>query len=84
MSRKTRKEKIIAELRRELKKGTASTRLSAPAARTSQTKKRVKHHVTKKPSEVASSKHVMLDLRKTVILSVIAVGLELGLYYYLK
>jgi len=80
MSRKTRKEKIIAELRRELKKGT----LSKAQYSTANTKQKTKKDTAKNLVEVVSSKHVMLDLRKTAVLSVIAVGLELGLYYYLK
>ncbi|NCN58481.1 hypothetical protein COW99_06120 [Candidatus Roizmanbacteria bacterium CG22_combo_CG10-13_8_21_14_all_38_20] len=78
MSRKTRKEKIIAELHRELKKGTVSATSSLSISSHS-----VKKTVTKQIIPV-SPKHVTSDLRKTAILCFLAIGLEISLYYYLR
>ena len=71
MSRKTRKEKIITDLRRELKKGTPS---SVPTS----------SYKNKKTATPVSTKHVTSDLKKTAILCILAIGLEISLYYYLK
>ena len=75
MSRKTRKEKIITDLRRELKKGTPS---SVPTSSYKNKK------TATKLATPASIKHVTSDLKKTAILCILATGLEISLYYYLK
>lgn len=81
MSRKTRKEKIIATLRRDLKKKTLSV---TQPNNLKQAEKHKARPTTAEPMEQISYAYVGHDLRKTAILSIIAIGLELSLYYYLK
>lgn len=70
MARKTRKEKIIANLRRELK----ATKTSVP--------KKAKQPADKAPTNTVA--YVIGDLKRTLILSALAISLELMLYFTLK
>jgi hypothetical protein len=70
MARKTRKEKIIANLRRELK----ATKTNVP--------KKAKQPASSAPTNTTA--YVINDLKRTLVLSTLAISLELMLYFTLK
>ncbi len=70
--RKTKEEKIIAQLRRELKEARKDFKKIE--------KKEVKEDKVTKLQPLASSLYLKRDLTKALILSILAIGIELVLY----
>lgn len=90
MPKKTKREKIQAEKRRHLSYVASSTPLSqnkpativSPQTFTFQTSDTTPayHDVASDRQELTIIRH---DLLKTIILAIIAIGIELGIYWYI-
>lgn len=78
MPKKTRKEKIIVNLRRELKKvKTDSQKTIQKSSKRPKTK-------PKRVQSINLSTFIMSDLKRTLALSILAISLELMLYFVIE
>lgn len=90
MSRKTRQEKIIADLRRKLKTGGLVISQSLPVQPLQEkiTAMPAKAHAMaadqKQSLYIYPPQLIKRDLTKTGVLAILAVSLEIGIYFFLK
>jgi hypothetical protein len=92
--RKTRREKIITQLRRELKRQKQKTLVSSTKSKVSQgaipKKPKIEPSKPKQPKKADNSiffydpRLVRKDLAKTLTLATVAISLEVMLYLYLR
>lgn len=83
MSKKTRKEKILAAYRKKIRILEQSKLETSPSAvsKTIIETKIEKPVITQKAKQISPPKYFFLDLRKSIILSIIIIALEFGLYF---
>ncbi len=81
MSKKTRQEKIIADLRRKLQ--TQMTQVSKPSIELPEPERKLTEHVKVEGAQVPEIQVSLIkkDLTKTLILTILAISLELVLYF---